>query len=137
MSHFPKVEEDQLQLLSFTPPLAACRLGVSACAWVVCVRTHMRVVKMAAIAVPYEQKNALALQRSSFRENPTYFLTSVRRWVCELVFDAIYDWRSEFSHNRQNEKALKCKPSALIFGRGRAKELLHVRNTLQLRKRTR
>ena len=30
--------------------LAACRLGVSACAWVVCVRTHMRVVKMAAIA---------------------------------------------------------------------------------------
>ena len=26
------------------------RLGVSACAWVVCVRTHMRVVKMAAIA---------------------------------------------------------------------------------------
>ena len=26
------------------------RIGVSACAWVVCVRTHMRVVKMAAIA---------------------------------------------------------------------------------------
>ena len=34
-----------------------------------------------------------------------------------------------------NEKALKCKPSALIFGRGRAKELLHVRD--DLRKRTR
>ena len=83
----------------------------------------MRVVKMARTV---RTKNALALQRSSFRENPTYFLTSVRRWVCELVFDAIYDWRSEFSHNRQNEKALKCKPSALIFGRGRAKELLHV-----------
>ena len=31
-----------------------------------------------------------------------------------------------------NEKALKCKPSALIFGCGRAKELLH-----DLRKRTR
>ena len=29
---------------------------------------------------------------------------------------------TEFSHNRQNEKALKCKPSALIFGRGRAKK---------------
>ena len=106
MSQFPKVEEDQLQLLSFTPPLgrAACRLGVSACAWVVCVRTHMRVVKMAAIAVPYEQKNALALQRSRFRENATYILTFVRRWVCELVFDAFYDWRSEFSHNRQNDR---------------------------------
>ena len=35
----------------------------------------------------------------------------------------------------RNEKALKCKPSALIFGRGRAKELLHVRD--DLRKRTR
>ena len=81
--------------------LAPCRLGVSACAWVVCVCTHVRVVKMAAIARTYEQKNALALQRSSFRENPTYFLTSVESWVCELVFDAIYDWRSEFSHNRQ------------------------------------
>ena len=34
-----------------------------------------------------------------------------------------------------NEKALKCKPPALIFGRGRAKELLHVRD--DLRKRTR
>ena len=34
-----------------------------------------------------------------------------------------------------NEKALKCKPSALIFGRGCAKELLHVRD--DLRKRTR
>ena len=74
------------------------------------------------LPVPYEQKNALALQRSSFRENSTYFLSSVCRWVCELVFDAIYDWRSEFTHNRQNEKALKCKPSALIFGRGCAKE---------------
>ena len=41
----------------------------------------------------------------SFREKPTYFLTSIHRWVCKLVFDAIYDWRSEFSHNRQNEKA--------------------------------
>ena len=106
VSQFPKVEEDQLQLLSFTPPLgrAACRLGVSACAWVVCVRTHMRVVKMAAIARTVRTENALALQRSSFRENPTYFLTSVRRWVCELVFDAIYDWISEFSHNRQTDR---------------------------------
>ena len=43
------------------------------------VYTHMRVVKIAALAVPYEQENALALQRS---ENPTYFLTSIRRWVC-------------------------------------------------------
>ena len=34
-----------------------------------------------------------------------------------------------------NEKALSAKPSALIFGRGRAKELLHVRD--DLRKRTR
>ena len=83
--------------------LAACRLGV-ACVWVVCVRTHMRVVKMAAIACTVRrEKRSLALQRSSFRENPTYFLTSVRHWVCELVFDAIYDWRSEFSHDRQNE----------------------------------
>ena len=135
MSHFPKVEEDQLQLLSFTPPLGRLpprsqrvRLGG--------VRAYA-LLKWPPLPVPYEQKNALTLQRSSFRENPTYFLTPVRRWVCELVFDAIYDWRSEFSHNRQNEKALKCKPSALIFGRGRAKELLHVRNTLQLRKRTR
>ena len=47
------------------------------------VHTHMRVVKMAAFAVPYKQENALALQRSSFRENPTYFLTSVGRWVCK------------------------------------------------------
>ena len=54
---------------------------------------------MAALAVPYEQENALALQRSSFRENPTYFLTSVGRWVCNPVFDAIYDWRSELSLN--------------------------------------
>ena len=35
----------------------------------------------------------------------------------------------------ENEKTLKCRPSALIFGRGRAKELLHVRE--DLRKRTR
>ena len=28
-------------------------------------------------------------------------------------------------------KELKCKPSALIFGRGRAKELLHVRDDLR------
>ena len=70
--------------LVFRRRLAACRLGV-ACVWVVCVRTHMRVVKMAAMPVPYEQENALALQRSSFREIPTYFLTSIRRWVCELV----------------------------------------------------
>ena len=28
------------------------------------------------------------------------------------------------------KKALKCKPSALIFGCGRAKELLHVRDDL-------
>ena len=60
-------------------------------------------LKWPPLPVPYEQKNALALQRSSFRENPTYFLTSVGSWVCELVFDAIYDWRSEFSHNRQND----------------------------------
>ena len=39
------------------------------------------------------------------------------------------------SGKRMNEKALKCKPSALIFGRGRTKELLHVRD--DLRKRTR
>ena len=103
MSQFPKVEEDQLQLLSFTSPLGRAA-GVSACAWVVCVRTHMRVVKMAAIARTLRTENALALQRSSFRENPTYFLTSVRRWVCELVFDAIYHWRSEFSHNRQTDR---------------------------------
>ena len=45
-------------------------------------------LKWPPLPVPYEQKNALALQQSSFRENPTYFLTSVRRWVCELVFDA-------------------------------------------------
>ena len=70
--------------------LAACRLGV-AC---VMVYTHMRVVKIAALAVPYEQENALALQRS---ENPTYFLTSIRRWVYKPVFDATYDLRSEFS----------------------------------------
>ena len=49
MSQFPNVEEDQLQLV-LRRRLAACRLGVSACAWVVRVRTHMRVVKMAAIA---------------------------------------------------------------------------------------
>ena len=62
-------------------------------------RVRMRVVKMAALAVPHEQENALAVQRSSFRENPTYFLTSVGRWVCKPVLDAIYDWRSEFSLN--------------------------------------
>ena len=47
--------------------------------------------------------HAITFEQSSFRENPTYFLTFVRRWVCELVFDAFYGWRSEFSHNRQNE----------------------------------
>ena len=30
-----------------------------------------------------------------------------------------------------NEKALKCKPSVLTFERGRAKELLHVRDDLR------
>ena len=102
-----------------------------------CAYVHTcALLKWPPLPVPYEQKNALALQRSSFRENPT---TSIRRWVCELVFDAIYDWRSEFSHNRQTDrptrqttvtlaaharrglmKALKCKPSAL-------KALLRVR----------
>ena len=133
--------------------LAACRLGSArALGWCACVHT-CALLKWPPLPVPYEQKNALALQRSSFRENPTYFLTSVGSWVCELVFDAIYDWRSEFSHNRQNDtqdnysnprcacaprvnkKALKCKPSALIFGRGRAKELLHVRDDLRKRMR--
>ena len=47
----------------------------------------MRVVKMAAIARKVRTENALDLQRSSFRENPTYFLTSV-----------------EFSHNRQTDR---------------------------------
>ena len=92
----------------------------------------MRVDKMAAIARTVQTENALALQRSSFRENPTYFLTSVRHWVCELVFDAIYDWRSEFSHNRQNEKALKCKPSALLFGRGRAKKSIALQGSYNI-----
>ena len=89
----------QLQLLSFTPPPAASESAraLGSCA---CVHT-CALLKWPPLPVPYEQKNALALQRSSFRENPTYFLTSVGSWVCELVFDAIYDWRSEFSHNRQ------------------------------------
>ena len=43
----PKVEEDQLQLLSFTTCHHYLRVAYI---WVVCVRTHMRVVKMAAIA---------------------------------------------------------------------------------------
>ena len=139
MSQFPKVEEDQLQLLSFTPPLGRAA-GVSACASVVCVRIHMRVVKMAAISrtVRTEKRSSSATKQ-----------TSVGSWVCELVFDAIYDWRSEFSYNRQTNttttvtlaaharrglmKALKCKPSALIFGRG--KELLRVREALRKRMR--
>ena len=48
--------------------------------------------------------HAITFEQSSFRENPTYFLTSVRRWACELVLDAIHDWRSEFSHNRQTDR---------------------------------
>ena len=83
--------------------LAAASESARALGWCACVHT-CALLKWPPLPVPYEQKNALALQRSSFRENPTYFLTSVCRWVCELVFDAIYDWRSEFSHNRQNDK---------------------------------
>ena len=80
--------------------LAAASESARALGWCACVHT-CALLKWPPLPVPYEQKNALALQRSSFRENPTYFLTSVCSWVCELVFDAIYDWRSEFSHNRQ------------------------------------
>ena len=36
-----------------------------------------------------------------------------------------------FHFTKINEKALKCKPSALIFGRGHAKELLHVPDDLE------
>ena len=83
------------------PPAAS--ESARALGWCACVHT-CALLKWPPLPVPYEQKNALALQRSSFRENPTYFLTSVGSWVCELVFDAIYDWRSEFSHNRQTDK---------------------------------
>ena len=76
--------------------------------------------------------HAITFEQSSFRENPTYFLTSVRRWVCELVFDEIYDRRSEFSNNRQNKKALKCKPSALIFGHGRAKKSIALQGSYNI-----
>ena len=100
---FLRLRKTRFSYLVLRCRLAACRLGV-ACVWMVCVRTHMRVVKMATIARTVRQKNALALQRSSFRENPTYFLTSICRWICELVFDAIYDWRSEFSHSRQTDR---------------------------------
>ena len=94
-------QEDQLQLLSFTPPPAATESR--AFGWCAYVHT-CALLKWPPLPVPYGQKNALALQRSSFRENSTYFLTSIRRWVCELVLDAIYDWRSEFSHNRQTDR---------------------------------
>ena len=85
---------------------AACPPAASeSCAFGWCVYVHTcTLLKWLPLPVPYEQKNALALQRSSFRENPTYFPTSVGSWVCELVFDAIYDWKSEFSHNRQNDR---------------------------------
>ena len=75
------------------------RAAIYAFGW--CAYVHTCALLKWLPSLPYEQKNALALQRSSFRENTIYFLTSIRRWVCELVFDAIYDWKSEFSHNRQ------------------------------------
>jgi hypothetical protein len=56
----------------------------------------MRVVKMAALA-----STVLTGKRSSSAtrqfQRKSYKFSG--RWVCELVFDAIYDWRSEFSHN--------------------------------------
>ena len=116
MSQFPNVEEDQLQLYTkfyaaAWPPAAS--KSARALGWCACVHT-CALLKWPPLPVPYEQKNALALQRSSFRENPTYFLTSVGSWVCDVVYDAIYDWRSEFSHNRQNEKHRSAKPSACV-----------------------
>ena len=101
VSQFPKVEEDQVLRRRLAGPPAASE-AARALGWCACVHT-CALLKWPPLPVPYEQKNALAPQRSSFRENPTYFLTSVDSWVCELVFDAIYDWRSEFSHNRQND----------------------------------
>ena len=83
--------------------LAAASESARALGWCACVHT-CALLKWPPLPVPYEQKNALALQRSNFRDNPIYFLTSVGSWVCEPVFDAIYDWRSEFSHNRQNDR---------------------------------
>ena len=61
------------------------------------VYTHMRVVKMGALVVPYEQENALALQRSSFRENPTYFLTSF--WMRSMTGEV----RSHLTDRMKNE----------------------------------
>ena len=43
-------------------------------------------------------------------------------------------WSYVTASPSHHEKALKCKPLASIFGRGRAKELLHVCD--DLRKRT-
>ena len=57
---------------------------------------------------------------------------------CAPLLDDLFLFYYEYEYMKdliKNEKALKCKPSALIFGRGRAKELLHVRD--DLRKRTR
>ena len=98
---FLKLRKTSFSYLVLRRRLAAWE-SARALGWCACVHT-CALLKWPPLPVPYEQKNALALQRSSFRENPTYFLTSVGSWVCELVFDAIYDWRSEFSHNRHRQ----------------------------------
>ena len=50
-----------------------------------------------------QQRGAGSLQRSRFRENPTNFLTSFARWVCDSIFRTNRRSKGEFWLNRQTD----------------------------------
>ena len=60
---------------------------------------RMRIIRQ----YPYDAGSALTLQRIILRENPTYILTLVARWVDDIVSGTNRHPRSEIESNRHTD----------------------------------
>ena len=69
-----------------------------------CAYVHTcALLKWPPLPVLYKPKRSSSATKQFQEKIPTYFLTSIRRWVCELAFDAIYDWRSSRITDRMTD----------------------------------